>query len=80
MVVPEMIIPLLDPPEFPGGFGATGSASSVEEQEVKNAAPKVAKTKELPAFSRNFLRESVKLPDFVLSDWSILREVISYIC
>jgi hypothetical protein len=67
-----MVIPV---PEFPGGVGvgAIGSASSVEEQEVKNATPRVAMTREDPAFSRNFLRESVKLPDLVTSALSISR-------
>jgi hypothetical protein len=75
MVLPEIIIPF---DEFPGGLGATGSGSSVEEQEVKNAAPKVAITMEAPVFSRNFLLDSVKLPDLVMSELSIIRLIILF--
>ncbi len=71
MTFPEIVIPVL---EFPGGTvggGTVGSASSVDEHEVKKATPKVANTTEAPVFSRNFLRDSVKLPVLVTSTFSI---------
>jgi hypothetical protein len=66
MVFPEMLIPVL---LLPGGV--VGPESSVLEQEVKKAAPKVLKTTVAPAFSRNFRRDSVKFPVLIIIDLSI---------
>lgn len=68
IVLPEITIPLAEPP---GGLGFMGSASSVEEHAVKKAAPNVLNTTETPACSRNFLRESIKLPDSVVIKFSM---------
>lgn len=67
IVFPEMVIPVL---LLPGGV--VGPESSVVEQEVKNAAPRVLNTKVEPAFSKNFLRDSVKVPDLITSDFSMI--------
>lgn len=73
IVLPEITMPLAEPP---GGLGFLGSASSVEEHEVKKAAPNVLKTTETPACSRNFLRESVKLPDFETIEFSMADRLL----
>lgn len=67
MVFPEMVIP---EELLPGGV--VGPASSVLEQAVKNAAPKVLNTKVEPAFSKNFLLDSVKVPVLITSDFSMI--------
>lgn len=62
MVIPEELLP----------GGVVGPASSVLEQDVKNAAPKVLNTKVEPAFSKNFLLDSVKDPVLMTSDFSMI--------
>lgn len=69
MVVPEITIPEL---EFPGGFELFGLVSSELTQEVKNAAPSVEIIRLAPAFSINFLRDSVRFPDLVRIGVSIV--------
>ena len=69
IILPEITIPLAEPP------GGLGSASSVEEQAVKKATPNVPNTTETPACSRNFLRESVKLPDFEIIEFSMAKRL-----
>jgi hypothetical protein len=61
-VEPDTVIPLAD--EFPPVLvlvGLTSSSSDVE-QDVKKETPKAPNTAESPAFSINFLRDSLSVP------------------
>ena len=60
-VFPEMVIPL--GAVVLGGV-VVSSGSSELTQEVKKAVPKEPITAAKPAFSKNFLRDSERLPDF----------------